>query len=50
MVTKRCLRCRKPMRNDGTEQNPRWVCNNPDCVRYVPSADDQEQDAEDENE
>ena len=32
----RCIRCRKPMRNDGTEQTPKWVCNNPACVRYVP--------------
>jgi hypothetical protein len=24
------------MRNDGTEQNPHWVCNNQNCVRYVP--------------
>jgi hypothetical protein len=26
------------MRNDGTEQNPKWVCNNPSCVKYVPPA------------
>lgn len=37
-VTKRCPRCRKPMRNDGTEQATKWVCNNPSCVRYVPPA------------
>ena len=24
------------MRNDGTEQNQKWVCNNPKCVKYVP--------------
>lgn len=35
-ITKRCNRCLKPMRNDGTEQNPHWVCNNPKCVKYVP--------------
>lgn len=35
-IKKRCLRCLKVMRNDGTEQNPKWVCNNPSCVRYVP--------------
>jgi hypothetical protein len=35
-ITKRCNRCRQPMRNDGTEQNPAWVCNNPQCVKYVP--------------
>lgn len=38
-VTKRCIRCRQPMRNDGTEANPKWVCNNPACVRYVPPSD-----------
>ena len=35
-VTKRCIRCRKPERNDGTAENPKWVCNNPNCVRYKP--------------
>jgi hypothetical protein len=24
------------MRNDGTEEQPKWVCNNPKCVKYVP--------------
>jgi hypothetical protein len=38
-IVKRCNRCRKPMRNDGTEQNPMWVCNNPKCVKYVPPGD-----------
>ena len=28
-ITKRCIRCRKPLREDGT-------CQNPKCVRYVP--------------
>lgn len=27
-ITKRCIRCRKPLRADGT-------CQNPKCVRYV---------------
>ncbi len=36
IVSKKCIRCRKPMRNDGTETEPHWVCNNPKCVRYVP--------------
>jgi hypothetical protein len=27
------------MRNDGTEQEPIWVCNNPKCVKYVPPGD-----------
>lgn len=34
--TPRCIRCRKKMRNDGTEAEPKWVCNNEKCVRYVP--------------
>jgi hypothetical protein len=29
VVTPRCIRCRKPLRPDGT-------CQNPKCVRYVP--------------
>ncbi len=28
-ITKRCIRCRQPLRPDGT-------CQNPQCVRYVP--------------
>lgn len=28
-VTKRCIRCRKPLRSDGT-------CQNVKCVRYKP--------------
>ena len=36
IVSKKCNRCRKPMRNDGTDEQPKWVCNNPSCVRYVP--------------
>ena len=35
-IKKRCLRCLKVMRNDGTDEQPKWVCNNPSCVRYVP--------------
>ena len=37
-ITKRCNRCRQPMRNDGTDEQPKWVCNNPSCVKYVPPA------------
>ena len=33
----RCVRCGQKMRNDGTAEQPRWVCNNPKCVMYVPS-------------
>jgi hypothetical protein len=46
IVSKKCNRCRKPMRNDGTEQNPKWVCNNPSCVKYVPPAPEPEPEPE----
>ena len=42
-IKKRCLRCLKPMRNDGTAENPKWVCNNPSCVRYVPPTPEPEE-------
>lgn len=32
MITKRCIRCRQPLREDGT-------CRNPNCVRYVPESE-----------
>ena len=32
----RCNRCGKKCRNDGTVENPKWVCNNPKCVKYRP--------------
>lgn len=32
IVKKRCIRCRKELREDGT-------CQNPNCVRYVPQTD-----------
>ena len=38
VVKKRCNKCMKVMRNDGTDTEPKWVCNNPNCVRYVPPA------------
>lgn len=29
------------MRNDGTAEEPNWVCNNPKCICYVkPKEDD----------
>ena len=34
IVKKRCIRCRKPVREDGT-------CQNPQCVRYTPPKDDE---------
>ena len=39
-VTPRCLRCRKPLREDGT-------CQNPACVRYVPDEPKNEEEKED---
>ena len=36
IVSKKCNRCRKPMRNDGTAEQTKWVCNNKKCVKYVP--------------
>lgn len=49
-IKKRCLRCLKVMRNDGTDEQPKWVCNNPNCVRYVPPVEPQEQtDGNDKN-
>lgn len=44
----RCVRCNQKMRNDGTEQQPIWVCNNPKCVRYVPPAPEPEPEPENE--
>lgn len=39
-VKKRCNKCLKVMRNDGTESQPKWVCNNLKCVRYVPPTEE----------
>lgn len=44
IVSKKCNRCRKPMRNDGTEEQPKWVCNNPNCVKYVPPKEEPNED------
>ena len=41
-ITKRCNRCRQPMRNDGTVENPIWACDNPNCVKYKEHAENQE--------
>ena len=32
IIKKRCIRCRKELREDGT-------CQNPDCVRYTPESE-----------
>lgn len=37
-VIKRCFRCRKPLREDGT-------CQNPKCVRYKPETNDNKTDS-----
>lgn len=44
--TKRCIRCRQKMRNDGTTDNPAWHCQNPKCVRYyvLPKAEEPKQE------
>jgi len=34
IVKKRCIRCRKELREDGT-------CQNPACVRYVPEDEEE---------
>jgi hypothetical protein len=31
------------MRNDGTEKEPKWVCNNPKCADYVPPEDKEDE-------
>ena len=41
-ITKRCIRCRKPLREDGT-------CQNPDCVRYVPESEPEPEEVVAEN-
>ena len=45
-IKKRCLRCLKVMRNDGTDEQPKWVCNNPQCVKYVPPEPEPEPEPE----
>lgn len=37
-VTKRCIRCRKPLRENGT-------CQNPKCVRYKPEPEPEKQES-----
>lgn len=39
IVKKRCIRCRKDLREDGT-------CQNPNCVRYVPGPEPEPEDPE----
>lgn len=34
------------MRNDGTEEQPKWVCNNPKCVKYVPQPEPETEQTE----
>lgn len=36
-ITKRCIRCLKPLRKNGT-------CQNPKCVRYKPDPEKQEEE------
>ena len=46
----RCNRCGYPCRNDGTEENPKWVCNNSQkpCVKYRPPKEQEPSDNADE--
>ena len=39
-ITKRCIRCRKPLRSDGT-------CQNVKCVRYKPEPEKKDEAAND---
>lgn len=48
IVKVKCIRCRKVCRNDGTEEQPKWVCNNPKCVRYVEPPTEEEQPKQEE--
>lgn len=41
-IIKKCIRCRKPTRPDGT-------CQNPACVRYVPDEPEPEKEQKNEN-
>ena len=44
IVKERCEHCLKVMRNDGTTENPKWVCNNPKCVCYEPPKQEDKSD------
>lgn len=48
-IIKRCNRCLHPMRNDGTEEKPIWVCDNSEkpCVKYKPPKKGGEQGGKD---
>jgi hypothetical protein len=43
IVKERCIHCLKVMRNDGTADNPKWVCNNLKCIEYVPPTEDEDE-------
>ena len=47
IVKERCEHCLKVIRNDGTAENPQWVCNNPKCVCYEPPKQDTTEDKSD---
>ena len=40
VVKERCIHCLKVMRNDGSETEPKWVCDNPECTEYKPKEAD----------
>ena len=48
IVKERCFKCNKVMRNDGTADSPKWVCNTPNCTEYVPPQEDTTEEKSDE--
>ena len=42
----RCNRCGKKCRNDGTEAEPKWVCDNDKCVKYTPKTSEETEESE----
>jgi hypothetical protein len=38
------------MRNDGTEKQPVWVCNNKKCVKYKPQPEPEQEQTNETNE
>ncbi len=41
-VKKRCGFCNKHLVNVGAAENPKWVCKNEKCPRYVPEVTEEE--------
>lgn len=47
-VKKRCGFCNKHLVNVGTAENPKWVCKNQKCPRYVPDPPSEDTETPDE--